>query len=82
MSYVFPQKDTYKITLIGKPNAPGAFQSFSISWNFDVTAEVLGASKGPPDLIYVAGIFLGIPLLTSISIFFLVRSSKKDDSQV
>ncbi len=34
--YVFPSRDTYHLTLTGKPKTLNAFQSFSVSWDFRV----------------------------------------------
>ncbi len=41
--YTFAQKDVYTVKVVGKPNTPGAFQSFTLVWNFRVDQEAQGA---------------------------------------
>jgi len=35
--YTFPQKDVYKVTIIGKPTSPDAFQPFTLNYNVRVS---------------------------------------------
>jgi hypothetical protein len=74
MPYVFPQSDVYHIVLVGKPNTIGAFQSFTLSWDFRVDPD--GGDAGiviqrPSDLPFLLGATAaGIIFLTFLGWFF------------
>lgn len=50
LSFTFPGLDVYKIELIGKPEATGQFQPFTISWNIRVDQNAI---TNPPDPVQV-----------------------------
>ncbi len=36
LSFTFPQRDVYKVRIVGKPNSPGAFNDFTLEYDLRV----------------------------------------------
>lgn len=66
IQYIFPQTDTYAITLTGKPTEPNAFQPFTLHWDFEVKKEAAQEqsnqthNKLPYIVAGITGLFVGV----------------------
>jgi hypothetical protein len=80
--YTFPKKDVYQIKVTGKPETPGAFQPFTLTWSFRVDESATKASSKSnflaTHLIHIVTAVIGIALL--IWLFFRqeIQSKKKN----
>jgi hypothetical protein len=45
VSYTFPQKDVYRVKVIGKPLSENDFQPFTLTWDFRVDKQVNQTSQ-------------------------------------
>lgn len=70
--YVFPQKDLYKVELIGMPKTQDSFSEFKISYDVRVENEIKGFEKTIYDLSEFRGqiLFSIVALLFALFIVF------------
>ena len=84
--YTFPQKDVYKVSVIGKPLTPHAFQPFTLSWYFRVDQDATNPAASTQTntnfytqhLVHVIGI--GIFILLFICYIIYQRLHKKNQT--
>lgn len=78
-SYVFPQKDIYKVQISGSPNDGKSFKPFTLSWDIRVGREAENQSSGKSGwfaeiLPYIIGVVLFVVL-------FVVLQKKGGDKK-
>lgn len=68
--FSFPNSGSYYIRLVGKPESPGAFHAFNLSWNFRVASAAAPAqgTSATTVLAYFLAI-LGVFLLIGVFLF-------------
>jgi hypothetical protein len=80
-SFIFPEKDIYKVKVEGKPNTPNAFSSFTLSYDVRVAKDM---NEGNQNQIQNQGWWqnylpavLGIIIITMFGIIAFVKNDRK-----
>lgn len=87
-SFVFPEKNIYKVRVSGKPTKTGAFESFTLTWDIRVARESevrtpvtdagsTGSTRNKLGWMHIVGIVL---ILVSIAYFVKKKLSTKHSS--
>lgn len=83
ISYRFPEKNVYSVSIIGEPLKAGTFQPFTLTYDLRVERESIlpnaDSSNGTPGIfqLHILHILIGIALIGLI-LFLLMRSKKKN----
>jgi hypothetical protein len=74
-SYVFPEKDTYTVSLFGKPKEEGAFDAFTLSYDLRVerVPPAMPKVEEPTTTEYMPYIALGVGAIVFLLIFLARR---------
>lgn len=81
--YTFPQKDVYEIKIVGKPNTPNGFQSFTLVYNVRVDQIANPATVAEntnfftTHVVHFMGIGIGLLIFIIIIIFDKIAKSKE-----
>lgn len=80
VSYTFPEKGVYKVTVEGKPLGDAAFAPFSVSYDIRVTREStqFTSSSTKPGWLSLHGIHLLLILLVSAYTIYRIHISSRE----
>jgi hypothetical protein len=78
VSFSFPKRAIYEISVVGKPNTPGAFQPFNLKYTIRVERTAAATTPAPQSWITIHLVqLIGGVLVLGFLIWFLLRKKKK-----
>jgi hypothetical protein len=74
VSFTFPKRDIYEVSVVGKPHSPGAFQPFTLTYDIRVERTADGVSSAPQSWIatHIVQLIGGV-LVLGFLLWFLLK---------